>query len=527
MEEKYKFTILYFLDYAIQFGGAANTLMKQAQLMKNAGHNVIIFFSDYFGKHMSDEYLKKCSHMGIKENWLTYQISNQLEDIDIVCINENYENMRNKIASYKPDILHSVQINACVELVSRELKIPHIMSIYPLIPDFFSINYIDIFPHYHLCDSWYYAHKWQYYLHTDSTCIRNVAIGGSRRKKNDNKEIHFLCVGAVYEEKNQLLVIKAFHKALEHGVNGRLMICGYLEGDYGKSCIQYVQNHALENRIILNGFCTDMNMIYSQNDVLICGSTRESYPNAISEALANGLIVISTSVGGVSEVIVDKENGYLTRDFSDDAIAEKIIQLQEDIINGKIYDVLANAKKTYTENHSPQTVKTQLITYYQYVVNDYKHNQINLDNKNFVNINILRNNFRLLLNIYERNKDYFKNKCRVSEKLWYLYHIKDRISDGLKDNCEIYIWGAGDFGQTVLEIFQVFLPEINIVGFLDEKKKGAFLGYNIYEPDLMIQKENAIIIIAAVIGQKSMIKKLKELNKIYNRNYFLLSKRKW
>lgn len=86
MEEKYKFTILYFLDYAIQFGGAANTLMKQAQLMKNAGHNVIIFFSDYFGKHMSDEYLKKCSHMGIKENWLTYQISNQLEDIDLSLI---------------------------------------------------------------------------------------------------------------------------------------------------------------------------------------------------------------------------------------------------------------------------------------------------------------------------------------------------------------------------------------------------------------------------------------------------------
>ena len=181
MDEK-KYKILYFLDYGKSFGGAANTLFWQAVLMKQMGHKVVIFFSDYFGSGMKEEYGRAYLNPGIEYKWSTYQISSQPEDVDIVCMDENYEKMKEAVALYKPDILHSVQINPCVELVARELKIPHIMNVYPLIPEFFSINYMDVFPHYHLCDSWYYAKKWEHYLKTDSTCIRTVVNARKKRK---------------------------------------------------------------------------------------------------------------------------------------------------------------------------------------------------------------------------------------------------------------------------------------------------------------------------------------------------------
>ena len=95
---------------------------------------------------------------------LTYQISTQPEDIDIVSVVQNYDTVKRAIEEIKPDILHSVQLNPIVELVSRELQIPHVMDIYQLTSDFFRIGYMDLFPHYHICDSEYYAEKWKHFL---------------------------------------------------------------------------------------------------------------------------------------------------------------------------------------------------------------------------------------------------------------------------------------------------------------------------------------------------------------------------
>ena len=523
-----KHTILYFSDYAENFGGAVNTLLQQAALMQQAGHNVIVFVSDYFGKQMSYEYKEISSRLGMEYKWATYRISNQPEDIDIVCIDKYYEDLRDKIKSYNPDILHSVQINACVELIGRELNIPHIMNIYPLIPEFFSLDYMNIFPHYHICDSWYYAQKWQQFLHTDSTCIRTVVNSRKdREKKFATETVNYICVGAVYREKNQLTVIKAFHKALLLGMHVKLTVCGYIEGDYGRECVQYVTNNHLEDSITLKGFCSDMDKEYQQCDVLICGSTRESYPNAISEAMANGLIIISTPVGGIPEVIKDGENGYLAQDYSEDALLEKMIQVQNDITSGKIQEIAVMTETTFLNHHSPQAVERQLIQYYQYVLEDkQRENQLAERNKT-VDIKSVRNSFESLLCTFEKNKDKFTDEREISAKLWYVYHVKDIINRLAVDGRKIYIWGTGNYGVVAKEIMDVFLPQISITGFLDSNKKGTFKGYAIYYPDEILQKKESVILIAARNGQNEIIEKIKKCDMEFDKDYFMLAKRYW
>ena len=86
--------------------------------------------------------------------------------------------------------------------------------------------------------------------------------------------------------------------------------------------------------------------------MLICGSTIESYPNVISEAMAYGLIIISTPVAGVPEILEDRINGYLTEDYTIDAICKKILEVDEDINKNKVDSVLKNAHKTFLLNHS-------------------------------------------------------------------------------------------------------------------------------------------------------------------------------
>lgn len=525
MSNEKLYTIVYFMDYGKKFGGAYTTLLHQIVLMKKLGHRVIVFFSDYYGKEMSVEYQKICEQFDIGYEWETYQFSSQPEDFDIICIIKNYDVLREKISRYNPDILHSVQINPCVELISRELKIPHIMNVYQLISDFFSLNYMNIFPHYHICDSIYYAEKWRHYLKTDSVCIRTIADKVTTvRKKLDNDNIKFICVGTISERKNQIAVIKAFHKALKYGIKGKLTLCGYANGQYFNKCQQYIEDNGLQKIVIFKGFCTDMNNEYEYNDVLICASTCESYPNVISEAMTNGLVIVSTPVAGVPEIIEDGKNGYLTKDFSAEAIFEKMMQASDDIVNGQVEKILDNAQNTFRENHLPQVVARQLVKYYQHVLEDYNKW---IEERDTLKIGEVRSAFQGIIKRFKKFEHEFTYPQKVSIKLWYLYHILYIVNNASKKEKKFFIWGTGIYGTIVKEIVEVFFPQIFISGFIDSKKSGKFCDYKIYNADEIIQKECTIIFIAAVNGQSEMIKKLEAVGKNFNKDYFILSARAW
>jgi len=516
------YKILYFLDYGKTFGGAANTLLNQAVLMKKAGHSVVIFFSDYLGKDMSDEYMNIFSQCDMEKNYAAYQISSQPEDIDIICLDENYEKFRERVKELHPDILHSVQLNPMVELVSRELEIPHIMNIYQFIPEFFSINYVDIFPHYHICDSWFWAKQWNKYLDTDFECIRTVV--NIDESKNEvitaGKKIKYICVGVVCADKNQLSVIKAFHKALSEGIDGELCIYGYDIGTYAEDCRDYIKNNDLANNIRIEGFCSDMASVYESSDVLICGSVRESYPNAVSEAMAHGLIIICTPVGGVPEVIKDRVNGYLTDDYTVKALSKKILEFDEDVKKGAMDVISKNAHETFEQNHSPKVVAEKLLKYYHHVVNDNKK-------RTAIGIEDIRSVFAEWRQIFYKNYDRFTDPQKVAKKIWYLSYIIKNIESARKRKVQFYVWGTGQYGIAVKELIDVFLPEVHVSGFIDSRKEGQFYEYKIYSPEEILKKKNIAVFVAAMNGQYDIVQQLKKKNLHINKDYFILSARSW
>ena len=75
MDSKKIYKILYFLDYGETFGGAGNTLLQQAIIMKRAGNQVIVVFSDYTDKVISCEYNRIYSNFCMETIISTYQIS--------------------------------------------------------------------------------------------------------------------------------------------------------------------------------------------------------------------------------------------------------------------------------------------------------------------------------------------------------------------------------------------------------------------------------------------------------------------
>lgn len=79
------------------------------------------------------------------------------------------------------------------------------------------------------------------------------------------------------------------------------------------------QRFGLEGRLHFAGTRRDMPAVYNALDVIVSSSHSEAMPLALMEAMASGLPVVATRVGGVPELVEHGETGWLVApaDFDD------------------------------------------------------------------------------------------------------------------------------------------------------------------------------------------------------------------
>lgn len=511
------------MDSGLSFGGAVNTLLLQAICMKKHGHDVFVCFSCIPGSSFIPAYRKMCSENQIPLFFLPYEITSYTEGVNVVSLIDHYDLLKNVIRSIQPDILHSVQINPTIELVARELRIPHVMQMFQASASFFSLKYMDVWPKFMTCDSLYWAKVWQEGLGLEATCIRAIAQNPLLQNSVTKQETRYICVGVVYPRKNQLEVIKAFYLLLSQGIKARLDIYGYDSGPYAEKCKKYVVANSLESRVTFHGYCEDMRAVYRNSDAVIIGSTVESYPNVVSEAMANSVIVISTPVAGIPEVIKDSYNGYLSDGYSDEDIAVKLIQFENDKNHGHADQILQNANETFLTEHSEDAVYKKLLAYHESVQEKFSKGLVAIPS---ITISDVKSIFSDILNLYEKNFKNFTNTAMTARMLWYFLHVAPIIQK-LPADAQFYIWGAGKYGVCALENLKVFFSFIQLTAFIDSKKEGVFEGFPIEKPEVILADERSIIFIGAVDGQWNIIDTLEKYGKICHESFFFLVPRDW
>ncbi|MDR7208947.1 glycosyltransferase family 4 protein [Flavobacterium piscis] len=94
-------------------------------------------------------------------------------------------------------------------------------------------------------------------------------------------------------------------------IKNEIKISIYGDGPYKQDLIEKVKHYGLENCFDFKGSKANLNEIFSQYDYMLQPTHMECFSLSILESLAANVPVITTDVGGNTEVISDAENGYI------------------------------------------------------------------------------------------------------------------------------------------------------------------------------------------------------------------------
>jgi glycosyltransferase involved in cell wall biosynthesis len=147
---------------------------------------------------------------------------------------------------------------------------------------------------------------------------------GQTRSKNEAKgqTVKLLFVGAVGKLKGEKDLIKALAILRISHPNMKVSFLGYGAEKLQSYCDALGVTDLVDH---LGPVPMDKRLeFFHQADIFILPTYAEAMPISIIEAMASGLAIISTPVGGIPELIEDQENGLLFACGDIDALAQKI-----------------------------------------------------------------------------------------------------------------------------------------------------------------------------------------------------------
>lgn len=167
-------------------------------------------------------------------------------------------------------------------------------------------------------------------------------------------------VSRIFFNKGHEYLIQAMPKILEKFPKAQLHIIG--TGILMDDMKKIVNSQNLNSSVKFLGFVEDLQKEISLIDVFVLPSLSEGFPLSIMEAMASGVPVAATPVGGIPEIIEHGKNGLLFHEKDPNSLADAVIYLLSD--PDQAIKIGERGRQTVIKNYSPEHYIQQLDNLY-------------------------------------------------------------------------------------------------------------------------------------------------------------------
>jgi len=133
----------------------------------------------------------------------------------------------------------------------------------------------------------------------------------STKKKYISPPINIIFCGRLSEEKNLFELLNVISILISNGYKNFFNLDIYGDGPLYQEINDFLIIKKLENNCHLKGFINNIDYVLNEYDLLINTSLVEACPYSILEAMAKGLPIIASNVGGNKELVRHGYNGFL------------------------------------------------------------------------------------------------------------------------------------------------------------------------------------------------------------------------
>jgi glycosyltransferase involved in cell wall biosynthesis len=143
----------------------------------------------------------------------------------------------------------------------------------------------------------------------------------------DEQTFLWLAAGRLAHRKDYPTLLQAMRYLVDQHPRSQLRIAG--KGELRAALERQVDDLRLRGYVRFTGERDDLPCLLQAADALVLSSIWEGLPNIVMEALATGIPVVATDVGGIQEIVTDNESALLVPARAPEALAAAMRRLVE------------------------------------------------------------------------------------------------------------------------------------------------------------------------------------------------------
>jgi glycosyltransferase involved in cell wall biosynthesis len=184
--------------------------------------------------------------------------------------------------------------------------------------------------------------------------------------KQSNQNI--LMVGSVIQRKGIEEALDAMRLVLVACPSSKLFVVGEGNLDYLQELKQRTKSAGIEAHVEWLGFkpAEEIAALHAVSAILIHPSHLDNSPNSVAEAMASGLPVVASNVGGIPSMVENGATGLLVELRNPRQLAEAIIALLHNEAERK--RLASRAKEVAFERHFPPEVAEKTLNVYKDII---------------------------------------------------------------------------------------------------------------------------------------------------------------